>query len=158
MYFYSIRPLKERLAAGPLPEAESFPYLVIFVAATAIASWLPGEFENVWDWTQMVLSVAVAVMGTWILYRANGGASGRDFLSRYVVLGWVVTVRFFTLVLPALIGFFLIAQATGLDSEATSMLDVGLAFFVEVSFLVYFGLHLDDLRQMTATYRDARFR
>ena len=153
MYFYSIRTLKQRLAAGPLPESESLPYLVIFLAATSIASSLPGELESVWDWTQVIVSVVLAVVGTWILYRANGGAEGRDFLHRYIVLGWVVTLRFFTLVLPALIVFLWVGHVAGFVSTSNSLLDVLVTFVIEVSFLVYFALHLDDLRQVTAAHR-----
>ena len=153
MYFYSIRPLKRRLATGPLSEAESLPYLVVFLAASAIASSLPGELENVWDWTDAILTVGLAVVGTWILYRANGGADGRDFVQRYIVLGWVVTLCFFTLVLPALFLFAWTGRAAGFVSETSTVVDVVVSFVIQVSFLVYFGLHLDDLRQLTAAHR-----
>ena len=156
MYFYSIRPLKERLASGPLSESESVPYLGVFLVSSGIMASLPGEPGTFWDWVQVVLGAALAVVGTWVLYRANGGSQGRDFLHRYLVLGWVVAVRFFTVVAPAVFVFLLAVDGTGwgskgtpLLSQGTSLLDVAIGFILELSYLLYFGRHLDDLRRLT---------
>jgi hypothetical protein len=42
-------------------------------------------------WTTAHL--VVAALGTRACYLANGGSSGRDFLNRFISLGWVVGVR-----------------------------------------------------------------
>lgn len=153
MYFYSIRRLKERLAVGPLPDRESLPYLLIFILATSLAASLPTQLEDPWDWAELVTSAVMAVAGTWVLYRANGGAHGRDFLHRYIVLGWVATLRFFTMVVPAVLAFLLVAEFAGLRPESKPLFEYALSFFLEVSFVLYFGLHLDDLRDLTDSAR-----
>lgn len=145
MYFYDITALKERLATGPLPERESLPYLVVFVTLCSIVMYLPLPPENAWDYFEVAFSIVVSIVGTIYLYRANGGEKGRDFIHRYIVLGWVVAVRFISLFIPVAIVLSIAGTVIGVSSEQTNWFDVLVIVLLEIGFYLYFARHLREL-------------
>lgn len=158
MYFLAAGRLKERLAAGPLSERETPPYVILLAVSAAVAGFpaaglLGWPEPNAWDRVQSFLDLIMAVAGTLVLYRANGGADGREFIHRWVVLGWVVAVRFCLLVIPLAVGSRLLSERWGWSGNQTGIYDVVSAFVIELLFLAYFGLHLDDLRRATDRVR-----
>lgn len=158
MYFLALGPLKERLAAGPLPERETPPYVVLVAVAAAVAAFpsaglLDDGLPNAWDRIQSFLELVMAVAGTLILYRANGGAEGREFIHRWVVVGWVVAVRFCLMVVPVAAGLRLLSEHWGWSGDRTGIYDVVSGFVIDLLFYAYFGLHLDDLRRATDRVR-----
>jgi hypothetical protein len=145
MYFYDITSLKDRLTTGPLPERESLPYLVVFVTLTAVVMYLPVPPENAWDYFEVAFSLLVSIVGMIYLYRANGGEKGRDFIHRYIVLGWVVVVRFASLFIPIAIVLSIAGNVIGVTSEQTNWFDVLVIVVFEIGFYLYFARHLRGL-------------
>ena len=145
MYFYDITSLKDRLTTGPLPERESLPYLVVFVTLTAVVMYLPFPPENAWDYIEVAFSLFVSIFGTIYLYRANGGEKGRDFIHRYIVLGWVVALRFISLFIPVAIVIYVVGSFFGVSSEQTNGFDVLVIVVFELAFYLYFARHLREL-------------
>ena len=145
MYFYDITSLKHRLANGPLPERESLPYLVVFVTLYAVVMYLPFLPENAWDYFEVAFSLLVSIVGTIYLYRANGGEKGRDFIYRYIVLGWVVAVRFLSLFVPIAIVFYGAGYYFGAASEQTNWFDVLVIVIFEIAFYLNFARHLREI-------------
>ncbi len=146
------------MAIEPLPERETPPYVVLLAVAAAVAGFpaaglLGWDEPNAWDRIQSALELVMAVAGTLILYRANGGAEGRDFIHRWVVLGWVAAVRFCLLVVPVAVGLRLLSEHWGWSGSRTGIYDVVSGFLIDLLFYTYFGLHLDDLRRATERMR-----
>ncbi|MDP1604456.1 MAG: hypothetical protein Q8M03_14465 [Legionella sp.] len=121
MYFYSIEKLKQRLAAGPLQEREGLPYALAFAFSTSLVTSLPNESLNRWDYTETFFSLILSIIGTYWLYRQNGGDSGRDFIYRGIVLGWVVFVRLATVAIPAMFGMIVILDFLGALTDETRL-------------------------------------
>lgn len=147
MYFYSINKLKSRLEAGPLPEKEALPYVIAFAFLASLIAYFPGPPENKWDYIEMGFALVLAIVGTIWLFKANGGQHGKDFIHRYIILGWVVAVRFATGLLPAAIGLYFIAFFANFVSDETNWFDCLIVIASEVLFYLYFGKHLSDLRK-----------
>jgi hypothetical protein len=152
MYFWRIEKLKSEMAARPLSDGQALPYLVVFVALYAGLGYLPHISFNVWDVLGAVFSVALAVVGTIYVYRRNGGAAGQYFLQRYFALGWVVTVRWFVVLLPAILAFFGVLEGLGFTiRDETQWYEF--AFMAIAEILVYWriGHHVGDLSTRTET-------
>lgn len=149
MYFYSIEKLKARLAEGPLPEKESVDYVIGVAALTALAELLPGTPSDVWHYVNGAISLLLAFIGTYWVYLQNGGAKGRDFIQRYMILGWVSAIRYaifatpiFVIVLAAAAHFF-----TVMGIRVGSLCYPSFTIF-EALFYVYFGRQFSALAQM----------
>lgn len=86
MYFWKLSALKRELAAAHLGEREALLYL-LWLGGLATAGYaLPIEDPNLWDHVDSAFTVAIFLLGAIYLYRCNGGASGTDFLGRYLSL------------------------------------------------------------------------
>ena len=95
MYFWNLGRLKQDLASRGLTAAESFRYLVVFlVLASLPVLFDPPDHYNRWKVIAAALNLLIVLAGTRHIYSCNGGAEGRDFLQRYMSLGWVCGVRY----------------------------------------------------------------
>lgn len=109
MYLWNIKALKKNLSTQALTEAQTFWYFFAVLTLEALfynmISLVPREEPlDVWDYVDYLGTVIFTIGGTYVAYRANGGASGRQFLSRYFPLMWVLTIRFLAWMIPILIG------------------------------------------------------
>ena len=139
------------MAARPLSERETLPYLVIFVALSATVGSYPYTTFDVWDALSAIYSVSIAVLGTVFIYRQNGAAAGRDFLQRYLAVGWVVALRCFIAITAVFIGYMGILDALGILDDTTRWLDT---IFIAVSETIIYwriGHHVRDLAHRTKT-------
>lgn len=135
MYFWNIKALKKDLAINALSEPKVFFYFLAVLSLNTLLfelTWIvPGRVEtNIWDYIGYVVSVVFTIGGTLAAYRFNGGASGRDFLTRYFPLMWVLTIRFIVFLVPMLVPLMLLfsfsevmsgTDAAGDDLTAFSM-------------------------------------
>ena len=108
MYLWNIKALKKNLSTQALTEAQTFWYFFAVLTLDTLffqmATLFPGDEPlTLWDYVEYVGAVIFTVGGTFVVYRANDGASGRHFLSRYFPLIWVLTVRFLVFMIPILI-------------------------------------------------------
>ena len=152
MYFIKYHPLKEKLRDRTLSDREALPYLVLFAAVTALtgSSWFAEEF-NVWDGISLALSVGTAIWGVLYAYRQNGGARGFDLIQKYVVLGWIVSVRLLVVFIPTAIVLIAAGEWLGLLSlDRTGPYDVAAVFITEVIFYQRIGRHVRDTAEKPA--------
>jgi hypothetical protein len=151
MFFWSIRRLKLKLAAGPLTAKEELPYVLVFLTLLAVAANSSDLFAqpsapNLWDHLSAGWSVVLGVAGTIYLYRQNGGPEGQYFLQRYFVVGWVVSVRWFAWVMP--VGLFYYSVLGDLEVAQATWHEFLLFGICEIFFYWRSGHHMADLRRM----------
>lgn len=108
MYLWNIKALKKNLSTKALTEAQTFWYFFAVITLETLfynmTSLFPGDEPiELWDYVEYVGAVIFTIGGTLVVYRANGGASGRNFLLRYFPLMWVLTIRFLVFMIPILI-------------------------------------------------------
>lgn len=149
MYFWRIEKLKTEMVARPRPEREVLPYLVVYVGLYAAVGLIPQTLSNVWDWLGAVWSVVLAVVGTIYIYRRNGGSQGQHFLQRYFVVGWVVTIRWLVIIIPALLVFFAALSGVGIETEETAWYEFVFAGLAEAVVYWRIGHHVGDLANRT---------
>jgi uncharacterized membrane-anchored protein YitT (DUF2179 family) len=107
MYFWKLDSLKKQLVEQGLTQYQMYCYILVYVSLTAIVvelmKYLPPESHNVWTYAESVLNIVIPILGTILIFRANGGASGVQFAARYFSIGFVVTIRFLVLLVPVTI-------------------------------------------------------
>jgi hypothetical protein len=150
MYFWRIEKLKTKLAAGPLSEREALPYLVVYVALHSVIGYIPQTTYNVWDGLGAVRSVLLAALGIIYIYRQNGGGEGQHFLQRYFAVGWVVSIRWFAILLPAFFVFRGTLAAVGADRTNSHWYDFLFIAVFEAAIYWRIGHHVRDLAQRAA--------
>ncbi|MGI9283660.1 MAG: hypothetical protein ACR2PX_29140 [Endozoicomonas sp.] len=94
------------------------------------------------------MAILIAILGTIYVFRSNGGASGEDFLGRFFSIGFVMTIRFLTILIPLTVAltFYYMAEFPEGETIVTTPLDI--AFFnIWYGCLFWrIGKHITDLQ------------
>ena len=105
------------------------------------------EFYHAFDAVATTLSVIIAIGGIFYAYERNGGKKGFDLIQKYIVLGWVVFVRWFLIAVPFWIVTFLFDAMFGItETEGPHVLVFA---FLELVFYQRLGIHIRDTRNIT---------
>lgn len=145
MYFIRYSPLKERLKNRSIADREALPYFILFCVLEAIAIALPrSEYKNRWDYISTVVTLLITFWGVVYVYQRNGGRNGYDLIHKFVVLGWVVAVRFLISVVPIFIAVFALVWHYDFVAEETTFFNVVLFSVLEVIFYQRIGRHIAD--------------
>jgi hypothetical protein len=149
MYFWRIHSLKADLRRGDLPEQRAFAYLLATMALFTFIS-NPELAENqspaAWNWGTTLVYIAIVLAGTVAAYRANGGASGRQFLARYFALGWVLGIRLTAfLLIPLMLIYGVVALTSGEQSTAAALVLLGCTSLWSVVFYARLAVHMREV-------------
>ncbi len=151
MRFFRIEQLKAEMRAQPLSERESLPYLVLYVAFFTLASGLPVLEFNLFDGLDTLLSVVIAVVGTILIYRQNGGINGQFFLQRYFAIGFVVSLRCLVVIGVAMLFLVIVLDSLGMLIEETTWYDLILVVAAELLLYWRIAHHVRDLASKTGS-------
>ena len=157
MYFARIEPLKQQFREGGPNDREALPYIVGYVGfVNMLFIALPeAGTQRGWDLAIGYIDVCIAIVGTIYVFRKNGGATGRDFVVKYFVLGWVVAFRLLPLVMVIIIAW-MVALAFNPEFDVDEDNAVNMSFDVLLTFLftgLYYqrlGKHVADTRRPKA--------
>ncbi len=152
MYFLKYHPLKQKLTERCLTDRDALPYFVIFMGLSTLGSSMPFlSGYNVWDIVSGIVSVVIAICGVIYAYRKNGGKAGYDFIQKFVILGWVVFIRFLLAFVPIIFALYLFFELTGLVSdESTNLFDVVVLAIAEMIFYQRIGRHIKDTNKINS--------
>ena len=141
MYFWNIEKLKEDLKKQTVTEGELFKYLFATVVVYCLGFMMPYT-ADIWYKLSILLMTVITASGLYYLYKCNGGKNGKNFLEKYISLGWVVSVRWAVLVaLPVMVVCLIILEAIG------PSMYVAEGFFFDLVYISYFwmlGKHIKD--------------
>jgi len=146
MYFWNIDKLKKDLIQKPLSEKEQFKYLLAMAIFVGFGM-IPFIEINMWDVYSALVAGITTIIGTYYLYKLNGGPNGKYILQRLLSLGWVMFIRWIVLIMfpvMLLLFFGLEIFSTGVPDE-TSVYD-----FVgsNLTYIIYFwllGKHIKEV-------------
>ncbi|MFZ2631327.1 MAG: hypothetical protein WA081_09425 [Desulfosalsimonadaceae bacterium] len=145
MYFIKYQSLKEKLRERALTDREALPYFIIFLTLMALASSFSTSDEmNKWDYISGVVSLIISIGGVLYAYFQNGGPDGYDFIQKYVVLGWVITIRSILFFIPVIIILFIIGYFLDIFKRSTSLFDVVVIAVIEIVIYERIGRHIKD--------------
>ena len=148
MYWVRYQPLKDRLSKRAVSDREALPYLLFLSGLEALALSIPASSEmNRWDILETILYVLIAIVGVFYVYRRNGGSEGYDIIQKFIVLGWVVAIRYLMVTLPVGGLVYVTAYYYGVSGDQTTIFDV--IFFNVLSALYYerLGRHISDTNE-----------
>lgn len=98
MYFWNINKLKKDIKNNTFTEKDRFLYGFIYIGLGIIATeaimFMPKEKLNSCDIFDAISTSIIAITGIILAFKANGGASGIDFLGKYFSISFVITIRF----------------------------------------------------------------
>lgn len=153
MYFIQYQPLKEKLRERTLSESEALPYWILFNVLVVLGFSVPtiGDF-NAWDAIKGVMSLLFTICGIYHVYSQNGGSSGFGLIQKFVVLGWVVSIRCLLVFIPSMIVFYVFVGILmgGEISENTNLLDVMLVAAFYIIYYQRLGVHIQDTTKSEA--------
>ena len=144
MYFWNIEKLKEDIVAERFSEKNRFAYLLIYVVLAAIVMeaflYIEVENLNIWDVVSSIGNIVITIVGTFFAYEANGAREGKDFLGRYLSIGFVMSIRFLALLVPIMIALIFLN-----DGERTRPLESILLLAWLVFLYVRICKHIGDV-------------
>ena len=151
MYFVRYDPLKEKLKQRNVSDQDALPYLILFSMLTVASSAFPIAFPitektNIWGVASAVSSVLLAGAGVYYSYIQNGKEKGFDLVQKYVVLGWVVTIRCVLAFLPLIIIAYIAGEILELIEDAFSWYDFFITIVFELVLYQRIGRHIRDTR------------
>jgi hypothetical protein len=153
MYFIHYDPLKERLRNRSIDDREALPYFLLFCVLEVVAISIPAiEYKNKWDYISTVLSLLVTIWGVMYVYRRNGGRRGYDLIHKFVVLGWVVAVRFLTGAIPIGLAVYFFAWHFGLTGDENTLFDALFFTAFEIIYYQRLGKHIADTSAKPANH------
>lgn len=91
MHVVRLDPLKRQLAGTGLTEGQKFWYLAGTIVLLGLFVFAGGGKDS--DGGSAVGGVLLGLIAAAFAYRRNGGAAGREFLERFMSIGFVVLVR-----------------------------------------------------------------
>lgn len=149
MYFVRSEALKQRLKSREFSDRETLPYLIAYVSLGVL---LMGVLNhpvlvtpyNSWDWLSVGLSSLLGIAGVVYSYQCNGGKEGHDLILKYIVLGWVVSIRCVLVLIPILILVYMGGLLFGWAGEATGLFDVLILFVFELILYWRLGENMRD--------------
>ncbi len=139
MYFVFYHPLKHKLRTNSLSDREALPYLIIYAVLFALGSYSEADrLSNGYGFLSLCLTVIIAIGGTYYVYRQNGGKEGFNLIKKYLILGWVVSIRFAIALIPVVIVYIVVMPNLG------DLYDV--LFGATIKFIYYqrLGRHIRD--------------
>ena len=138
MYFINIKQLKQDIINRDFTEKDRYIYMFLYLLGCTFF-WLldnknkmgPTVGFNVVDMS----TTFVLIIGTYFLYKANGGSKGEDFAGRYFSIVWIVAIRWFV---PYLLFVITLWSIIGISADKYSRI-------FEVSFTIFsfsYGLYM----------------
>ncbi|MDK2596054.1 hypothetical protein [Pseudoalteromonas obscura] len=146
MYFWNISKLKLDLVANKLTTLCDLKYLIATLALLSL-SVTYSENSNLFDYLSTLVDICVLTFGTWFCYRVNGGKTSKDFLRRYLSIGWVVGIRVIVFSMPVVIATYFLFDFAGFEvlGDAT-LLDVGVTLFFSSFFYWRVFVHMKQVQ------------
>ena len=155
MYLWNIDQLKEDLVETGLSQSELFKYIFVYVVLSSIVIELvyayPAESLNSLDHMQSIFSLLLTGIGTYLCFRANGGAAGKNFAERFFSRGLVIVIRFLALFVPLLILLAIVFwSGEDPDDYSTKWYDVVVVSIWSLAMYWRFIVHINQVARRAA--------
>lgn len=150
MYLWNTNKLVADHKAGPLPQYEQFKYFFVYILLISAALEIPASSDEPFTLINIfsaISSLAVTIIGTLLVFRANANGDNYEFLSRYFSLSLPILIRIAAFLVLFSFPYFAIAEL-GLGINVTSSTNWGDVIILNCfDFLYYWRLyvHIHDI-------------
>ena len=157
MYFWKIDKLKDDIVNNKLTQKDEFLYVIVWFILFEVAltvSAYTGADENIYDTISTFLDITISLFGIYYAYLKNGANKGKEFLKRYLIISFVVSIRLIIITIPI---FFLISVAVIATEDLTSLNidnleDILVLLYILIANIIYIYLcakHIKDVADRT---------
>ena len=141
MYFIDIKGLKKDIVEKKFEEKDRFIYILLYIGLSALFMELLTSLPNdevltSYDYASSVIYVLLTFVGTYFIYKANGGNEGEDFAGKYFSITWVMSWRVILISIPMLIVFFFISSFQEFSPTVENI--ILLLWSIGIDFFIYF--------------------
>lgn len=137
MYFWNIQALEQDLKEW-LSEKENMKYLMVYVVLFTIGTLPIITDTNIYDYILSFYMIAFVIIEIILLYKVNKWNDGKNFLSRYFSIGWVLLLRSLVFIMIPLFIIYIFINVYFLsnpDLESTNVSDHALNAFYTIWYL-----------------------
>jgi hypothetical protein len=143
MYFWNIKSLKHQLTEVGLSEADSMKYVLFLSLLGLIPLPMPSSFSS-GTFIFYVINTFTLSCGIFYCYRKNGGAKGKDFLSRFFSINFVMFIRFIPFLMIA--GLILYSDITkSIITNYQKIMHLSIVYIVVLLVFYRTGYHLSTI-------------
>ena len=139
--FFSTRAGKKKIQTGTLSQTELFIYFYLitmfdFFGLTQETLDMIGKIPSFIDYLNIWQFRIIGVIGAILLFLANGGSKGHDFLSKYFTFSFTVGIKYYFLyiILQNLPSYF--------PALATNYYEIPVNILIDVVMLANIGLRI----------------
>ena len=134
--FFSTKSVKDKIANGTLSEKQSFIYFYLILMFDTISSVqqciaIAGKQPTLLDWVNIWGLLVINAVGLIILFLANGGSNGRDFLKKYFSLSFTVGYKY------AIIFYICTALLTSQAQGIAAIIILNVLMVTNIGFRIY---------------------
>lgn len=98
MIWFNIKELERKIVENEFSDEEGFKYFLAFSILGVLATSI-STAGNIITFIELLISVAIAIWGSYSIFKANSSGDGQDFFKRYFALSWVIGLRLFIITL-----------------------------------------------------------
>lgn len=143
MNFINDKELARRMRDGNIKSSERFYYFLIFMVGITIfmmnstnSVMYNGEY-NKWDIALDKLAFLATIIGSIILYKTNKRGDDKEFIERYICLGFPVAMQMLGISLALFATYILLSEIQVIEMpEETTVVDYLLTLIVELYFYI----------------------
>ena len=121
--------------------------MLVFMLTTSLSYLSPAVYFDVWDYSSALSIMVINVLGLMWCFARNGGRNGREFISRFLAVAWVVVIRFGALAFAALFVQLALASRFEAISAESSWWDFVQFSVIEAAIYLRVGVHLSRIRR-----------
>lgn len=143
MQIISAAPLIKKIKNNTFEESEIGPYFLAYTILGVFSYSVTDGGLNFDNFLMGAASLIITVFGLLHLKKQNGESFGNQFLSKYIALGWVVSIRMLLIGIPVMVGLFAIAEIIG-GYQAHDPAGVLFILSTEVIFYRWLGLLIKE--------------
>lgn len=152
MIWFDIKELERSLKANTVSDKVIFYYLLVTLLFFTVAPYFSNvEHESKWVLAgEIVLSLAITVIGTKMTFDINSSGDNKDYFRRYLSLSFVTAVRLFVLTIiiaiPVAIAMAFLDGIIEANQIFKHVLDLGLLITVG---LFYYYMLINSFKRVS---------
>lgn len=120
MYLWRVDKLVEDFRNENVTEKEKFKYMLLFGAVMTVVTdpiLCIGSKYSIMDAINLFVMLIVVLGGTYYCYVANRDADNKDFVTRYLCIGFPIIVRILVVAIPIFIVIGVVERIYGIGVE-----------------------------------------